>query len=176
MISSIRQQAATPKPKKAGGDTMDSLRDSQPLDLSPILSMHARYEQTMAEYNIVDQAEGAARKDDDDYHQSRYSQALKALTRETDALRVAILHQVPVIWKEVMILQFHIVNAFDMHANCAGEPPEAEKEALQTAIDTVFDFMCCEIDTDHEKVGAAFQDGASHALWKRRYRTGSVEE
>lgn len=142
---------------------------------SPILAMHQRYEATMAEYLVIEKAESRARKERDENTEGAMSRAMRASCRETDALRTAILHQVPDSWTEAMVLQFHVVNAFDMMAGCT-DYPEYEQEALQTGIDTLFDFMCCEVDADHERVGRNFQDGANRVFFNRRRRTGVVED
>jgi hypothetical protein len=141
---------------------------------SPTMAMHKRYEETMAEYRVVENAEREARDGKDETDALLLGNALKDLTRETDAVRVAILHQVPDSWAEAMVLQFHIVAAHDLHASCA-TAPDGEVEVVQTAIETLFDFMCCEIDQNHAALGDAFQTEANRVFFKRRRRTGVVE-
>jgi hypothetical protein len=80
------------------------------------MAMHKRYEEAQTEYLTVEKAESQARKDGDE-SVFRLVHATKALIDESDALRVAILHQVPTSWIEAMVLQFHITAAFDMQAN-----------------------------------------------------------
>ena len=142
---------------------------------SALLAMHRRYECAMAEYLIVEQAEGAARKDGDSDGAHSLARGTRAICRETDALRLAILNQVPDTWAAAMVLQFHITNAADLLAT-SENPPEAEREALLTAIDTLFDFLCCEVDQDHEALGNEFRSGAVRAFFQRRHRTGQVED
>jgi hypothetical protein len=138
---------------------------------SPIVVLHQRYEAATAEYQLIEKAE---RDSEDAFKIQQARRAGKSSCRETDALRLAILHQVPADWADTAILQYHIIDAFDMLVNC-DDYPEADREALQTAIDTVFDFMCCEMAVDHERFGAAFKEGAQRAYFSRRFRTGLVE-
>lgn len=56
------------------------------------------------------------------------------------------------------------------------DQPEAEDHALTIAVETLFDFLCCEMKSDHEQVGSSFKDGAIRAYYLRRHRTGLVEE
>jgi hypothetical protein len=139
---------------------------------SIIMALHQRYEQTMAEYLLIEQAENAALNE---IEKEGLRRACKASCFETEALRVAILLQVPVDLADAAVLQFHITCAYDMAIN-SEDQPEAEKHALTTAIDTLFDFLCCEMKGDHEQVGASFRDGAIIAYFKRRHRTGLVGE
>jgi uncharacterized membrane-anchored protein YhcB (DUF1043 family) len=99
----------------------------------------------------------------------KYQRAETANNAETDALRQAILYQVPTTWTEAMALLFHI--AFDL----TDKPTKEERAATQTALDTLLDFMCCEVDQDHEELGRHFQTSANIVFDKRRYRTGIVE-
>ena len=147
---------------------------------SPIMAIHRRYEEAQAEFTLAELAESAARRleandRDAENRAESYRRGQQAIIAESDALRLAILHQVPHDWRDALTLQFHIVNAHDMHINSTNTP-ESEGEAVQTAIDTLFDFMCCEIDQDHAAVGAHFQTGAKRALFQRRHRTGIVED
>lgn len=130
-----------------------------------------RYEQTMAEYLVVELAENGA---DDEIEKAQLRRACQDSCRETEALRTAILYQVPSNLAEAAIVQFHVTCAFDMMVNCE-DYPEAEREALTTAIDTLFDFLCCEMKGDHEQIGASFSYGAIRAHDNRRHRTGLVE-
>lgn len=139
-----------------------------------IMAMHQRYETAMAEYLAVEKAERDAKNDGDDDSARSFERAMRSLCRETDALRLAILTQVPDRWDEAMVLQFHITNAADLLVSSDGAP-EAEQEALLTAIDTVFDFMCCERAEDHDALGREFQRAANRIFVTRRHRTGQVE-
>jgi hypothetical protein len=120
----------------------------------------------------IDLADTNLGKDDDDQALSfRYEEAKRANNAETDALRQAILYQVPTAWPEAMILLFHIHVASDL----TDKPTKEERAATHTALDTLLDFMCCEVDQDHEALGKHFQASANIVFDKRRYRTGIVE-
>lgn len=136
-----------------------------------ISTLHRRYEETMAEYQFIEQAENAAT---DAFEEAGYRRACQDSCRETDALRAAILHQVPTNPTDAAILQFHITCAFDIAIN-SEDQPAAERETLTTAIDTLFDFLCCELEVEHEHIGSSFKGGAMRAFSQRRHRTGKVE-
>jgi transposase-like protein len=140
---------------------------------SPILAMHARYEAAWQEYNQIDVAGTKLDKSDadDDLLGFKYQRAETANNAETDALRQAILYQVPTTWTEAMVLLCHIHIAFDL----TDKPTKEDWTATHTALDTLFDFMCCEVDQDHEALGKHFQASANIVFDKRRYRTGIVE-
>lgn len=142
---------------------------------STIRVLHSRYEAAYAEYNVIDRAEGALADDPAD-HKARfaYETAKGVNDAELEALRVAILYQVPVCWVDAMTLQFHIHSVSDMLANSAVS--DAEQAALFVGIDTLFDFMCCEVRQDHEELGGQFQAGANRVFFARRRRTGIVED
>lgn len=145
---------------------------------SLIAALHARYEATQTEYAAVELADMAARPQSKERENSsdaqHYGTALLTSEHESDALRNAILFQVPDSWSEALILQYHIVCAHDMYA-AAMKPNEADNERLQLAIDTLFDFMCTEVRADAGEIGPAFKYGAERAFNLRRLRTGVVE-
>lgn len=142
---------------------------------SPIMAMHQRYEEAMAEYNVVDDADLQLGGDNADKQLGRsYLDAKRTNAAETTALRVAILYQVPDSWVDAMILQFHIYVATDMAVNDSIN--EEERNGLTIAIGTLFDFLCCEVRQDHESLGGQFQSSAQLAFFRRRYRTGIVED
>ena len=70
--------------------------------------MHARYEAAWEEYNNIDTAQLKLndRNEAERCLKFRYSDALKANNAETDALRLAILYQVPTTWQEALVLQY----------------------------------------------------------------------
>ena len=145
---------------------------------SLLMDLHARYEATQAEYAVVERAETDFNRQsqgkDAQLAAERCRAACLTLEREADALRDAILYQVPDSWSEALILQFHIACAHDMYA-AASKPSEGNSERLQLALDTLFDFMCCEMPTGVEAMGAALKDVAQCAYRVRRLRTGVVE-
>ena len=141
--------------------------------LSPIMAIHARYEAGMAEYAAIEKAEHAVRAAGTDEAGSM-NRALKACSSESDALRMAILHQVPASWAEAAILQYHISNAYDLLVT--DEPVVSDdRDTLGTAIDTLFDFMCCEVKQDHAEIGSSFSQSAIRVHFARRDRTGNTE-
>lgn len=142
---------------------------------SPIRAMHTRYEEAWKQYNVVEAAEHRARADGDTKHFD-LQRAMQTLSQETDALQTTILHQVPDTWPEALLLQFHISNAADLLVNGAEPPSDEDKETLIGAVDTLFDFMCCELDLNHEELGASFKSAATRVHFQRRYRTGQVED
>lgn len=145
---------------------------------SLIAALHARYEATQTEYATVERAETNFRRQAKNGDTLRYADrcrtACMTLDREANALRDAILYQVPDSWSDALILQFHIVCAHDMYA-AASERCDADDERLQLAIDTLFDFMCREVRAEAGEIGAAFKDAAAEAFRARRLRTGVVE-
>ena len=137
---------------------------------SPILALHARYEAAWAEYNRIDDARTTldTQNREDRIVDFRYEEAMAVSGAEANALRVAILYQVPTTWQEAMILQFHIWSVFEPE-----NPGTAnEQSAMATAIDTLFDFMCDEIE--HEDVEGQFQTGEHLVSQRRRNRTGKL--
>ncbi len=140
---------------------------------SPILAMHRRFEAAWQEYNqTVDASRALGKSRDDEVLEYHYQTAKLVNNTETDALRQAILYQVPTTWPEAMILLYHIRVAFDL----TDKPSPEEYAATEVALDTLLDFMCCEVDQDHEAIGKQFQMSANFAFDRRRYRTGIVEE
>ncbi len=137
---------------------------------SPILAMHARYEAAWVEYNQTDTAGMALGKDGHSL-EFRYDAAKATNNTETDALRHATLYQVPTTWPEAMVLLFHTHVAHSL----SDKPTPEEYAATETALETLLDFMCCEVAQDHETLGKQFQASANIVFDKRRYRTGIVE-
>ncbi|WP_267386149.1 hypothetical protein [Sphingomonas sp. GC_Shp_3] len=140
---------------------------------SLIAALHARYEAAQAECHAVDLAETSARRQSEDAADC-YRNACKTLMQEADALRDAILHQVPDTWSEALILQFHILCAHDQRIN-EDAPDDAGAALVQLAINTLFDFMCAEVRTDVAQIGAAIAETAARISRARRLRTGVVE-
>ena len=150
-------------------------KPQNPAAPSVLMSMHRRYEQAQLEYEIIDTARQEA-KDNGDKEVFALENAGQTSTREADALRIAILYQVPATTAEAAVLQYHI---YAMHDMVAGSEPrrELEEEALSTAIRTLFDFLACEMKEDHEEhVGGFFRDEAVRAYFERRRRTGDMGE
>lgn len=141
---------------------------------SALMAMHHRYEQSIAEYDVIDTAHQTA-KGNDDSEAFLLENAGQTSVREADALRLAILYQVPAAIPEAAVLQFHISTMHDMIEGCT-ERRENEEDALKVAIQTLFDFLACEMKQDHEQyAGASFRDEAVRAYFGRNRRTGGVE-
>lgn len=138
---------------------------------SPLLAMHKRYEETLAEYDVLEKAE---HKNSDQIYGFRLAEAMGTLMQETDTLRLAILYQVPSNWAEAMVLQYHINTMADVLFSFETQQ-DAETRALKIAIETLSDFMFSEVDQDHGEIGAEFQREATRVFFKRRHRAGVVE-
>ena len=137
---------------------------------SPILAMHARYEASWAEFIIVEDARMKLdRKDRDESALAhRYDDAMKVNAGETDALRLAILYQVPITPQEALVLQYHVHGASDPDLMATSD----ERDALSVANDTLFDYRCDEID--HDDSDGMFQSAEHIVSERRRFRTGKV--
>lgn len=141
---------------------------------SPILAMHARYEANEAEYETIDEAAmRLGNSDADRALMHRYKDAMTTSERECDALRRAILFQVPDTMAEAAIFQFHIHIQYDLIATSTADDPD--RDALTTAIDTLFDFMVSELGSDQDAIGPRFKDGAERVRQLRRFRTAELE-
>lgn len=152
---------------------MNQLAERKP---SPILAMHKRYEEAAADYATAENAESQALKAKDEDGAFKANQSMMTISREQDALRIGILYQVPTSWVEAMVLQFHIMCLGDMIIGADRPDGEGEGEVLILAVETLFDFMCCEVDQDHGEIGDAFQTEANRVFFQRRRRTGIVED
>lgn len=144
---------------------------------SALLAMHQRYEVATGEFDAIDCARSSLRDSDDDEAVSlrrQYDEGCSSSIGETDALRTAILFQVPQDATDAAILQYHIANAFDMMESCEVYPKH-EQEALSTAISTLFDYTCRMACDAQQPAGVAFAYSVAWASRKRRYRTGQLE-
>lgn len=142
---------------------------------SPILALHARYEANEAEYDTIDEAAMRLGNSDADRGlMHRYKDAMTASERECDALRRAILFQVPDTMAEASVLQFHIHIQYDLVATST-DPGDPDKDALAVAIDTLFDFMASELGSEQDAIGPRFKDGAERVRQLRRFRTAELE-
>jgi ribosomal protein S20 len=146
---------------------------SQPASI--IRTLHARFEQANAEYDRTDAAQTALNRAGDKLDALRLNGALVENQAETDALRRALLLQVPDTWADALILQYHIWLEHDLQASQDEKPADNDQAALTIAMDTLFDFMACEVRADHAEIGQSFQNGCNLAHFKRRHRTGVVE-
>ncbi|MFD1789693.1 hypothetical protein ACFSC3_19235 [Sphingomonas floccifaciens] len=141
-----------------------------------IAVLHARYEATFDEYNVVDRAATRLNRKDNATlpMQCACDRAMRAIERESDALRQAILYQLPTNWTDALILHHHIRIAQDLVVN-SDKPVEADKDALDAAVDTLLDFMASTITADHDTIGRQFTTAVAIVTERRRMRTGAVE-
>ena len=135
---------------------------------SLILALHARFEAASYECNALDNGTlRAARPTAERLEQLRA--AISDSINEQDALRLAILMQVPNTTAEAAVLTFHISVARDAEETAT----DREREALTLAIDTLFDFMACEAAGAVQ--GKDFATLAERVRERRRLRTGEME-
>ena len=136
---------------------------------SLILALHARFEANNAEYQVIE----AARPANDDFaERGKIDRAIRASEAEADALRFAILTQVPDSREDALVLMFHIRIEQDAQSHCAKPPSDAAKSILGAAIDALFDFLACEDRFDHFDPGDQLRSARDTAFYARRYRTG----
>jgi hypothetical protein len=143
--------------------------------MSIILDLHARYEAAWAEFNVAEAAQPAKPKNGDSPDFKLYfrlEDGMHRNSRETDALRLAILYQVPATDEEATVLAFHCWGLFDP----ASSPTKDETHAIEEGLNSIFDYLVSEGRADMDKMGAQFTHGALIAFDRRRYRTGKVED
>jgi hypothetical protein len=132
----------------------------------PILALHARHEACRREAEAIDRA-----RDD---HQSDaevsagLADAAAANRAELDALREALLRQVPNGWSDALILAYHLAAGLT-------DIPAGDGAALRLASESLFDFMASVVDLDHEPLGERFQSATVRALRRRHLRAGRVD-
>ena len=151
------------------------MADSRLSTTSPILAMHARYEAAQAAYTTLDNAQSATRRGA--AADSSYTLAVETgMTRadaESDALRTAILYQVPNTAEEALILQYHVWIAVDLYGQDA---PDLDRAAMLTAIDALFDFAVSTTPLAADAApGRQFAYGADRVRERRSFRTGKLE-
>lgn len=133
---------------------------------SAIVVMHQRYEAASAAHHALDLARDL----------DRYMGAMSDLVAEQDALRVAILQQVPESRDEFAIVLFHTNNAYDLMADNRGEDWNADEgEAVRVAMQHLFDFAASEFAADPLTIGRAFSREAMRTRKLRLLRTGNPE-
>ncbi|MEO6248908.1 MAG: hypothetical protein ABIO85_10075 [Sphingomicrobium sp.] len=137
---------------------------------SIILAMHARYEAAWEEYNQIDEQAFALRGEavGNKLAILHLQDAQKAVSDETDLLRMAILRQVPSTFQEATVMHFHLWTLFDAQQNTADE-----HAAMDVAHDNLFDFMCGE--GDNAALGVNFARGEKLARERRQRRSGAAE-
>lgn len=143
-------------------------------DITTIRAMHARYEAASTELNAVDEAatkltrtgRGGAAYD-------KAQRGIRASMREMDALRLAILYQVPNSPVEAMILSHHISIAYDM-LYAGSDFTDLERKALGAAVDALFAYIVGNMGGDHEALGEGFRYNANRTSEAVRLRTGVI--
>lgn len=139
---------------------------------SVILAMHSRYEAAQAEYTQLDYARSSISAD----AKSLNDHAQKELLVEQDALRSAILRQVPDTWADAAALTFHVANSYDLIADAEGEDwDEREGEALRIGLQNLFDFIASEKIGRPEALGDSFSLEVARVRSLRRRRSGHAE-
>lgn len=142
---------------------------------SPIAVMHTRYEAVMAVSSVVDSASLNLGKSDDEQQLGfGYAKAITTCEAETDALRTAILFQIPTSWHDALILQYHVYVAHDLYT--PGREPENERAALGVAIATIFDFMARMVEADQDALGRCFKASTMLVSDRRRFRTAELKD
>ncbi|MEG3178169.1 hypothetical protein U1872_18155 [Sphingomonas sp. RB3P16] len=144
-----------------------------PAAASLMQALHARFEANNAEYNAIEAARPAG---DDWAERGKIDRATSASEYEADALRLAILTQVPDSSPDALILLFHIRIEQDAQANAhSSAPPSVGRKAvLQIAIDTLFDSMACETQFERFDAGEQMRAARDTVFYARRYRTGTT--
>lgn len=145
---------------------------------SLILALHARYEQAWGEYNRLEEARAAwaKAKPPSEEHSRKYQieSAQSESQREIDALRLALLHQVPTNWQEALVLADHVHTALAITDSFDTDRNDPERSAFETGFDTLLDFMFGEID--HEGIGGYQMEQAEKIVReRRRFRTAQLE-
>ena len=137
---------------------------------SVILALHTRYEAAWLEYSNLEQAHTQLRNLSGDTHAHglNIEAGMRDNFAESEAIRYALLRQVPNDWREAAVLQFHVWGIYDSDQNTA-----EDHAALTVALDHLFDFMCGE--GDYGDMGRQFAFGEQFARDRRRLRTGMVE-
>lgn len=145
---------------------------------TPIATLHCLYELAVAADMKIEIADNALKGADpaNEAVAARYEEARKKIGAETDALRFALLYQVPETWADAVILQFHLWELADLLAS-ADVRPEDEDAALLVGSETLFDFMVAMLpEAERDALGRAFQMGTKLALSRRRTRTAELED
>lgn len=142
--------------------------------LSTIRALHARYEENETAYVAIDRADmERAQAGADQMLGCRYRDAMKESAAASDALRLAVLFQVPTDRSDALILQYHIRCQHDINANSTDEVSDQDKLALDLAIDALFDFMARD-NADHAQIGTHLAAGVRQASQRCAFRTGLV--
>jgi hypothetical protein len=136
--------------------------------------MHARYEAAWTEFEAMELQEQKATRSGQECASYQLQQAQKANLREIDALRLAILYQVPNSGTDALVLCHHIESAFDLIEE--GSAHEAERQVVGVALSSLLDFMCRDGGQEPASLGAMFKASADRVRNTTRQRKGEVEQ
>ncbi len=145
---------------------------TQPPASSVILAMNLRYDAAWEEYNRAEEAQIALSKGEPSaaVSQLHLDQGMRESSRESDLLRLTILHQVPETDDELSILLFHAWGLFDLDRNS-----EKERVALGQALTSTLHYVTSNGRVDLEKMGRQFTNGAMIADSRVCARTGLID-
>lgn len=143
-------------------------------EMSIIRALHARYEAASTELNAVDEA--ATKLTRSGRSGAAYDKAqrgIRASMREMDALRLALLYQVPNSPVEALMLSHHISIAYDM-LYAGTDFTNLEKKALGAAVDALFAYIVGNMEGDYEALGEGLRYNANRTSEAVRLRTGVI--
>ena len=140
------------------------------------MALHARYEQAWEEYKSIDTAKSDLPEDGppSEAHgrKCQLEEAMETNSRETDALRQALLYQVPTTQTEALVLAEHLHTTFGLTDDFNKEG-DVDRLAFETGFDTLLDFLFGE----SSEVIPGYNIGQSEKIvqMRRRLRTGITE-
>lgn len=138
---------------------------------SIIAALHRRFEAAWAEHHVMDCHEIATKDDHREQNWCRRGQ--EENEAETDALRIAILYQVPNDQEDLALLSYHVWSVYD-----EGQNSKREMAALTVALTSLFDYVMDEAAgrVDMSAHGKMLNTATMLAYHRRRYRTGLARE
>lgn len=143
---------------------------------SLIALLHARYEAIWDAHDKLDVAQPAKfALDHQDHAKWRlyYSceRGMRELADESDLVQQLILRQVPSTDEEATIQALHAHLIFDAGENLK----QADRKALEIALDNILDFHVGEGRADMERLGRQFSTASMHCWSRRRHREGLTD-
>ena len=154
------------------------------LSTSLTLALHARYEIAWLQHQAIEartigqKARIATAEQELQQGMRELQYSLEEADRvnqiEVDALRVAILFQMPTTWQEALVLAYHIHNSYDLRD--PEHTSDLEKQALQTGLDLLLDFMFGEIDHDQMDCCGTQMLNLANIVYDRRHTRLGGEE
>lgn len=133
---------------------------------SVILALHARNREAWDSHDRLDQASIKGESGDG----LNLQRGMEAIAREAEALREAIMYQLPTTDEELSILAYHTWATFETDN---ASTTERERQATDAALQAMFNYLASSGRVDVEKLGIAtsatiVRDGCSA-------RAGKVE-